>query len=144
MSDIRSDIATFLKKHGPAKPREILDAIGGKDSAVKHALRTMLKAKEVIAAGTTQNRTYGLPGQPLDAPAPAKKPHRHAAKKRPARKPRARRHANGAKKVERPFLTALTASHEIVVFDGEAAPRVYTREASLALADLVFSHFSQE
>lgn len=151
MSDPTTDVLTFLKSRGPSSPRAILDSIGGTPRALTALLRKMKAAKQLIAAGTTVNRVYGLPGQRLDiasATAPSRKKRRHAPakKKRAARK--AKRHAHRARRVRKaqpaPFLTAITAKHEIVVFDGSAPPRVYTPEQSAELADIAFAHFTQE
>lgn len=150
MSDPRTEVLAYLKTNGPSSPRTLLDKIGGTPRALTALLKKLKAEKQLIAAGTTVNRVYGLPGQRLDiaaATTPARNKRRAPAKKKRAAR-KAKRHAHRARRVQKaepaPFLTAITANHEIVVFDGSAPPRVYTREQSAELADIAFAHFTQE
>lgn len=146
MSDARTEVLAYLKTNGPSSPRTLLDKIGGTPRALTVLLRTLKAEKQVIAAGTTVNRVYGLPGQRLDiasdtAPARKKRRHAPAKKKRAARKDRrVQRRARREKPVD--FLPAITAQNEIVVFNGAAVAK-YSAEQSRALADLVFANFTQ-
>lgn len=149
MPDYRTQIADFLKTHGPARPREILDKVGGTTSALNRVLAQMLEAKELKAIGKTRGRTYALPGQKVDDPAApakrkAKKPPRRApAKKKRTAHRRARRAHRARKAKPSPFLASITADHRLVINHGAAAPQVFSPEHTREIADIAFANFTQ-
>ncbi len=149
MPDLRIQITDFLKAHGPARPREILDKVGGKQGALNRVLAQMLEAKELAAAGATKGRTYALPGQKLDAgAAPArrkakKSPRRAPAKKKRTAHRRARRTHRAPKAAPAPFLASITADHRLVINHGADGPQVFSPEHTREIADIAFANFEQ-
>lgn len=150
MSDLRDQITSYLKTHGASTPRAMLDKLGGKASTLSRTLALMKESGGLQFAGRTINRVYALPGQKIELPEPGprkpgragkKKAARTPKKKRAARKPR--RHAKRRAAQASPFLASITADQRLVMHEGEAAPRVYTPEQSLAIAEVVFANFTQ-
>jgi hypothetical protein len=61
-SEARKDILRLLEKEGePLSPREIADAVGKKDTAVRQLLRSMVQDGEVLRHGTSSQTRYTLP-----------------------------------------------------------------------------------
>ena len=139
MSDIRTQIVELIRKLGPSSPAAVHDKIGGSYEAVKYQLQQLAAAGTLQATGATISRRYALPGQkPADADAP---PQRRKAKKKGKPAQRARP-ATAPAPVTEPCIAAVTgAPRRLVVIGAGAAPQVYTREQTLAIADTVLDHF---
>jgi hypothetical protein len=61
-SEARKDILELLEKEDePLSPREIAEAVGKKDTAVRQLLRSMVQDGEVLRHGTSSQSRYTLP-----------------------------------------------------------------------------------
>jgi hypothetical protein len=61
-SEARKDILELLEKEDePLSPREIAEAVGKKDTAVRQLLRSMVQDGEVLRHGTSSQTRYTLP-----------------------------------------------------------------------------------
>jgi hypothetical protein len=61
-SEARKEILELLEKEDePLSPREIADAVGKKDTAVRQLLRSMVQDGEVLRHGTSSQTRYTLP-----------------------------------------------------------------------------------
>lgn len=156
-------IISALKKLGPSRPFQIADSSGIDPERLKNYLPPLLKRGAAKAAGATSRRLYALPDQDLKAaldalPPPSGKPKRpkKAKRGRPS-KAKAAKHRHQAfaprsayrklaGELKRPsrangeFIAALTHERCIVLFR-DGAPQTFSREQSLAIADLVLDHF---
>lgn len=157
MADLRITITDTLKKLGPSAPRVLHDKIGGDAGAFKGALKAMLASGEIKGQGATTRRLIALPDQKFaDAQAappqrrkkaPAKKKRAYRKRKHPKtahRKQRARATETPAASIAPGFLVAITSRREIVLFDGTGPARVYDRERSIEIANLVLDNFEPD
>lgn len=136
----KEQILAALKKLGPSSPTAIANSVGAEPSAISYHLRGMLEAKNLKAAGTSNNRIYALPDQDLEGAKSAPPQRLKKSKgngKRAQPKPRALR----AQPAAPLFLPAITEDWRLVIVQQDGVHAVFTPEQTQAIADLLLTHF---
>ena len=134
----KEQILAALKKLGPSSPTAIGNTLGAEPSSVGYHLRNMLKDKSVKAAGTSNDRLYALPEQPIEGVKAAPPQERRKRKKAGNRKGATPSRARAATPL---YLPAFTAEQGMVIVQDGQAPQIFSPEQTQAIADLLLIHF---
>jgi DNA-binding transcriptional ArsR family regulator len=134
-------ITAALRKLGPASPTAIANQVGAEPSAAGYHLRRILKAKELIASGTSNNRLYALLDQKLDRQSAPPQSHRAPSKSKKSGhvKKKAYRAAPTARTAER-FIPTVDVDLGLHIINGRE-PLSFNAEQTEAIATLLFNHY---